>query len=132
MEESKNIYQIEEVLNLAQPNGPRVFLSHRKADKSIVRAIALLLSALDVHYWLDEEDQDLQRAAALGMLGDQGLVHAIERGVRHTTTLLGLMSPRTEGSWWVPYEIGYSRAAEKPVSFLMLSTGNQKVRLPCC
>ncbi len=68
-------------------------------DKPVARAIASVLSSLHVHYWLDEEDEDLQRAAALGMLGDKGLVHAIERGVRHATALLGLVSSRTAGSW---------------------------------
>lgn len=74
------------------PSGPKVFISHRSVDKPIARAIAGLLSALGVHYWLDESDQDLQRAAALGMLGEVGVVHAIERGVKHTTALLALVS----------------------------------------
>jgi hypothetical protein len=85
---------------------------------------------LDVHYWLDEEDADLQRAAALGMLGDTGLVWAIERGVQHSTVLLGTLSNNTTGSWWVPYEIGYSRSAEKPVSFLMVTNNNEALQLP--
>jgi hypothetical protein len=105
--------------------GPKVFLSHRNHDKPVVRSLARLLSALDVHYWLDERDQDVARAVALGLVGDSALVHAIERGVNHCTALLGLLSPRTQGSWWVPYEIGYSRAAQKQVSFVSVrpSTG---------
>jgi hypothetical protein len=104
MNEGKNIYCTEDVQGSALPAGPKVFLSHRAPDKPIARAIASVLSALDVHYWLDENDLDLQRAAALGWLGDSRLVHAIERGVRHCTALLGLLSGQTVGSWWVPYE----------------------------
>jgi hypothetical protein len=99
MYQGKNVYRSDNLPDITQPVGPKVFLSHRKPDKPIVRAISSVLSALDVHYWLDEEDQDLQRASTLGMLGDQAVVHAIERGVRHSTVLLGLISPRTEGSW---------------------------------
>jgi hypothetical protein len=75
------------------------------------------------------EDHDLQRAAALGLLGQEGVVHAIERGVRHTAALLGQVSSRTAGSWWVPYEIGFSRAAGKSSNFVV--TGDPRdVQLP--
>jgi hypothetical protein len=130
MNQGRNLYRADDTLQGNLPPGPKVFLSHRLPDKPIVRAIASLLSAFDVHYWLDEKDQDIQRATALGMVGDQALVHAIERGVLHSTNLLGLISPRTEGSWWVPYEIGYSRSASKAVSFLMLQDKERSVRLP--
>ena len=126
----QNIYNAEDRPEIAQPPGPKVFISHCSLDKPVARAITSLLSSLDVHYWLDEEDEDLQRAAALGMLGDKGLVHAIERGIRHATALLGLVSSRTVGSWWVPYEIGFSRAADKTASFLMLDTLGEKLSVP--
>jgi hypothetical protein len=113
-----------------QTVAPKVFLSHRNFDKPIVRAIARFLSALKVHYWLDENDQDIQRAVALGLIGDSALVHAIERGVKHCSALLGVISPHTQGSWWVPYEIGYSRAAGKPVSFVAVRADTEKMASP--
>ena len=105
MNQGRNIYRHSDLADSSLVPGVKVFLSHRLSDKPIVRAIASILSALDVHYWLDEEDADLQRAAALGMLGDTGLVWAIERGVQHSTVLLGTLSNNTTGSWWVPYEL---------------------------
>ena len=128
MELGRNIYRLDDGVG-EMPSGPKVFISHRSVDKPIARAIAGLLSALGVHYWLDENDQDLQRAAALGMLGEVGVVHAIERGVKHTTALLALVSSRTVGSWWVPYEIGFSRSAGKSSSFVVIGTPGQ-VALP--
>jgi hypothetical protein len=100
MYQGRNCYSVLDGPFAQQVVGPQVFLSHRKFDKPIVRALASLLSALDVHYWLDEEDQDIQKAVALGLIGDSALVHAIERGVKHCSTLLGLISSRTQGSWW--------------------------------
>jgi TIR domain len=119
VDQGQNVYVPPDDTSDKLPSGPKVFISHRSSDKPLARALARLLSSLDVHYWLDEEDRDLQRAAELGMLGEKGLVHAIERGVNHATTLLGVVSSRTAGSWWVPYEIGFSRAAGKSANFVL-------------
>ena len=109
---------------------PVVFLSHRSLDKPVARALSRLVSALGIHFWLDEGDADLQRAAALGMTGDAALVHAIERGVRHSTHLIGLLSPRTMGSWWVPYEIGFARAQSKGAIFVALELDEDLASIP--
>ena len=109
---------------------PVVFLSHRRSDKPVVQALSRLVSALGIHFWLDETDADLQRAAGLGMTGDAALVHAIERGVRHSTHLLGLLSPRTMGSWWVPYEIGFARAQSKGAIFVALELDRDLASVP--
>jgi hypothetical protein len=104
---------------VAGPEGPPiVFVSHRSTDKPLARALVRVFEELHLHYWLDENDADLQRAAQLGMTGDAALVHAIERGLRHATWLMGLFTPRTFGSWWVPYEIGFARAQGKQASFV--------------
>lgn len=125
----RNVYSPDDELGAGLPVGPRIFISHRSADKPIARAVAGVLSSLGVHYWLDEQDHDLQRAAALGLVGQQGVVHAIERGVAHSSALLGVVSARTVGSWWVPYEIGFSRAAGKASNFVL--TGDRRdIRLP--
>lgn len=129
MNQGRNIYVTND-FESTRIEGVKVFLSHRLYDKPIVLAIASILSALDIHYWLDEKDKDLQQAAALGILGETGLVYAIERGARHATVLLGTISKNTRGSWWVPYEIGYCRSAEKPVCFLMVADKNEDLQLP--
>jgi hypothetical protein len=103
-----NIYSPNDIADL--PPTERVFISHRSLDKPLAAAVAALFDDLGLHYWFDREDEDTQRAAALGMAGDQALVHAIERGVKHSSRVLGLLSDSTRASWWVPYEIGISRA----------------------
>jgi hypothetical protein len=112
------------------PDAERVFLSHRQADRELAACVADMLEALGVHYWLDRDDEDTQRAAALGLLGEQALVHAIDRGVRHSTRILGLLSARTVGSWWVPYEIAAGRCSEREVSFLVLESIRSMDSLP--
>lgn len=64
------------------------------------------------------------------MAGDQALVHAIERGIKHSSRVLGLLSDSTRGSWWVPYEIGPSRALGRSVSFLVLASIRRMDTLP--
>ena len=71
------------------PAVERVFISHRRADKPLARAVTAVLQVVGLHYWFDEDDADTQRAAELGMAGDQVLVYSIERGVRHCTQTLG-------------------------------------------
>jgi hypothetical protein len=125
-----NIYSPSDVAAKDLPRGERVFISHRSFDKPLATAVAKMLQNLGIHYWFDAEDQDTQNAAALGMAGDQALVHAIERGIKHSSQILGLLSDLTRGSWWVPYEIGQGRALQIPVSYLMLSSVRGPEALP--
>ena len=120
MQQGQNTYSPRDVAGVDLPPGPRVFLSHRRGDKAVTEAVADVLAEVGVHYWFDRDDEDVRRAAALGMVGDVALVHGIERGVRHSTRVLGLISAQTSGSWWVPFEIGVGRTAGVPVSFLIL------------
>ncbi|MCR6487764.1 toll/interleukin-1 receptor domain-containing protein [Amycolatopsis sp. OK19-0408] len=130
MVEPFNVYSPVDVPAGELPALPRVFVSHRNLDKPLAEAVTAVLDRLGVHYWFDRDDVDSQAAAALGMVGDQQLVHAIERGVRHCTHLLGLLSAATAGSWWVPYEIGFSRSARIPVSYLVLPSIRSMAGLP--
>ena len=118
---SFNIYSPVDTIDQNLPDVEKIFISHRTSDKKLATAVANLLENLSVHYWFDIYDEDTQRAAALGLVGDQALVHAIERGIQHSTQVLGLLSANTRGSWWVPYEIGFSRSLNRPISFLVLS-----------
>ena len=130
MQAALNIYSPHDGLGPRVLQAERVFLSHRQADKPLAEAIADMLGELGIHYWFDRDDEDTRRAAALGMVGEQALVHAIERGVRHSTRLLGVLSAGTTGSWWVPYEIGVGRTSGVPVSFLVLASIRSMSALP--
>jgi hypothetical protein len=127
---SLNIYSPVDIAPGNLPSAERIFLSHRSFDKPLAVAVGALLEGLGVHYWLDRDDEDTRRAVELGMAGDQAVVHAIERGVRHSSCMLGLLSGATRGSWWVPYEIGISRALDRPVSFLVLASIQTMEALP--
>ena len=69
MYQGGNLFQHSDLTDGSLVRGVKVFLSHRLSDKPIVRAIASILSALNGHYWLDEQDEDFQRASALVCLG---------------------------------------------------------------
>lgn len=128
---SLNIYSPKDLAADAVPAPERVFISHRLADKPLARAVAAVFRAQRLHYWFDEEDEDIRRAAGLGMAGDQALVYSIERGIRHCSQILGLLSERTRNSWWVPYEIGFSRSREKTrASYLVLESIREMGELP--
>jgi hypothetical protein len=126
--QSLNIYSPADLAIL--PAGERVFISHRRTDKPLAEAVAAVLGAQGVHYWFDKDDEDTQRAVDLGMAGDQALVHSIERGIKHCSQMLGLLSAATRGSWWVPYEIGFSRSQQAHTSYLVLESIRRMDDLP--
>lgn len=99
---------LEKRASVSHPSETCVFLSHRSADKPIARRIAAILAELGVDYYLDEDDVELQLAQKVG--DDEAIVRCIEDGLAHSTHLLGLITPSTKGSWWVPFEIGAARA----------------------
>lgn len=126
---SYNTYTNKDVTPLQYRSVQTVFISHRSLDKPVAAAIAQLFEGIGVHYWFDRDDEDTQSASALGLQGDQALVRAIDRGIRHSTHILGILSESTRFSWWVPYEIGCARATGIPASFLVLNS-LQKDPLP--
>ena len=128
--QSLNIYSPADRAADVLPAAERVFISHRRTDKPLAEAVAAVLGAEGLHYWFDENDEDARRAADLGMAGDQALVHSIERGIRHCSQMLGLLSAETRGSWWVPYEIGFSRSQGAHTSYLVLESIRKMEELP--
>ncbi|MBK7761609.1 MAG: toll/interleukin-1 receptor domain-containing protein [Deltaproteobacteria bacterium] len=87
---------------------PCIFISHRSVDKRIAVAVAAAFDQAGLDYYLDTADHGLQAAAADG--NADAIVKAIEEGIRKSTHLLGIVTTSTQGSWWVPFEIGSSRA----------------------
>ena len=130
MENTFNIYSSVDSNMGSAASVERVFISHRNADKPLATAVATLFDKIGLHYWFDRDDEDLRRAAKLGLAGDQVLVHAIERGIKHSSRVLGLLSANTRGSWWVPYEIAASRGSARSISFLVLESIRTMESLP--
>ncbi len=55
------------------------------------------------------------------------IVESIEKGLDVSTHLLGVISERTAGSWWVPFEIGYARHKRCGVAYVL---GESVTELP--
>lgn len=82
-----------------------VFISHKKEDVDVARAISeYLMNKICVDVYFDENDNGLQ--AATQVEDDRYIVESIKRGLACSTHLLCLISDKTKLSWWVPYEIG--------------------------
>ena len=101
----------------SSPAGACVFISHQYGDLDLAVKVGNQLKDLEVDIWLDADDTATQRAV---QLGDQvKLAEAIERGLSNCTHLLALISSKTKGSWWVPYEIGSVRGRCKDLAFFV-------------
>lgn len=125
-----NIYSPHDATPDSSSHTERVFISHRNSDKPIANAVAAIFDDLGIRYWYDRDDEDAARAAALGLIGDQELVLAIDRGIRHSTRVLGLLSSDTQRSWWVPYEIGAARALGRQACHVVLDSMRTAGSLP--
>lgn len=107
----------------AKPPGLRVFVSHRQADAQYGLRIAWLADQEGFDFWLDVLDPDLAMLQALIGTGslppDQSalaVASVVEMALLNSTHVLAVMTPRTSGSAWVPYE--YGRAKDPTVATL--------------
>lgn len=96
---------------------PCVFISHYSGDKETARKIAHAVMNLGLDVYFDEYDADLALAAAVG--DDLKIAQCIEKGLDRSTHLLGVITDRTFGSWWVPYEIGGSTGRGRAVAHIV-------------
>jgi hypothetical protein len=101
-------------------SGSCLFLSHRLADSAVTCQIARYMDFIGQRYYFDEDDEFLSELLSCGHSNDRALVEAIDCGLKHSTHLLAILSARTMGSWWVPYEIGAARARGYPIAHLLL------------
>src|SRR5581483_10615215 len=97
--------------------GPCVFISHQFADSATAAQVADELKSLEIDVWLDTEDTASKTAVANG--DPEELAEAVEWGLTNCTHLLAVISPRTKGSWWVPFEVGSARGRQRPLAFFI-------------
>ncbi|MFP3596979.1 toll/interleukin-1 receptor domain-containing protein [Chryseobacterium sp. SIMBA_029] len=90
-------------------NRPCVFLSHKKEDKDACKIIAMYLKNAGIDYYLDVEDNELQRASFIN--DPIKITESIKKGIRASTHMLVVVSEKTYKSHWVPFEIGYGHAS---------------------
>jgi hypothetical protein len=83
----------------------------------MAEAVANNLIDMNIDVWLDlNEPLAAQPTTPTEHLQ---LTVAIETGLQSSTHLLALITPRTKGSWWVPFEIGSCRALRRGLAFLL-------------
>ena len=88
---------------------PRLFVSHRKDDEARARDVATLAQAEGFQVWLDVLDSQLQSAAqaSTGAPAEAfAIAVIIEMALLNCTHVIALITPRTPGTYWVPYEYG--------------------------
>lgn len=88
---------------------PAFFLSHNSKDKDKCRELARLFDQIGVYYYFDEQDLELQKAAAQKKYALA--TRKIEEGIKKCTHMICIYSPDTINSKWVPFEVGYGRSS---------------------
>lgn len=94
-----------------------VFVSYRSVDRQMATEIDIAIRKTGIDTYFDASDSQLQSATATG--DAPRVVQQIDKGLSASSHLLGIISERTKGSWWVPYEIGWARHATKSTSHLI-------------
>jgi hypothetical protein len=93
----------------------RVFISHRQSDARYAERIAYLATQCNFEYWLDIYDPILKIANGIKIPEPQksiSIAGMIEMALINCTHVLAVMTTKTKGSLWVPYE--YGRIADVP------------------
>lgn len=103
----------------ASKNKPVVFLSHKSEDKKFVEAIGEYLMNAGIDIYLDKNDFELQSAVAEE--NAEMITECIQEGIAKSDYILCFVSKKTKDSWWVPYEIGYGKKANKEIASLIKS-----------
>lgn len=95
-----------------------VFISHKSSDMDAAEAVARYLMQNNIDVYLDKKDADLQKKTK--EKDTQGIVDSIEKALKCSTHILVLVSDQTKESWWVPYEVGYSKKGKKKIASALL------------
>ncbi len=88
---------------------PRLFVSHRQTDEARARDVATVAQAEGYQVWLDVLDSALASVnqASTGTSQDAlAVALIIEMALLNCTHVIALITPRTPGTYWVPYEYG--------------------------
>ena len=84
-----------------------VFLSYQRSDQGVALNLAKDLDRLGRSVYIDVHDDTL-------IPGDYNLDNALIKAIGNADTMVVVVSDDTQGSWWVPWEIGVSTPFGKP------------------
>lgn len=96
---------------------PVVFLSHKSEDKDYVEKVGEYLQTSGIDIYLDKYDPNLQCAVSQGNAKE--VTKCIQDGIDNSDYILCITSESTINSWWVPYEVGYGKNANKKITTLI-------------
>jgi hypothetical protein len=88
--------------------GMTVLISHRKIDKLATLTIRLSFKIEDVKYYIDELDEEIKTT--------DDITELIMRRVEECSHMMVVVSKNTQGSWWVPFEIGVASGADRRIT----------------
>lgn len=86
----------------------KVFISHKKEDYLVAAEVLSTLKAQHVDAYLDLLE------GQIALKGEE-LTNHIKKRLNECTDLLVIMSEKTKGSWWVPFEIGMASQKDFPI-----------------
>lgn len=95
-----------------------IFISHKSEDIKAARAVAEVIMSRGVDVYLDVNDSGLQSATREN--DSQKIVDCIEDALSKSSHICVLITNKTKGSWWVPYEVGYAKNGKKSIASLLL------------
>ena len=96
----------------SSPRKPCIFLSHISVDKKAAIGIGeYIIQNSNIDIYLDIYDIELQQAVIDG--DNAAITRFIENGLNESSHVICVLSNNTKKSWWVPYEIGFSKQAKK-------------------
>ena len=96
-----------------------VFISYRHVDRATATSLAEYFRGHGTDIYFDNDDPALEDAVARG--DDEAIVHFVEQGICESTHLLGIISPVTRDSWWVPFEIGSARRLQLSIAYVLVN-----------
>ena len=96
-----------------------VFVSHTSGDDELADEVARCIRTYQLSAWVDSEHMDSD---------DDGpeMADRIKRVIRRSYCLLTIVTSATQGSWWVPFEIGVA----SELSRFLSTYGEHSTRLP--
>lgn len=92
-----------------------VFISHRTQDDHIAQGVCRRLNGVhNIQCYLDDFDPDADPT--------NGITKTILDNLERSTHLLAIITNNTQGSWWVPFEIGVAQHGARRISTYDSST----------
>jgi len=89
-----------------------LFVSHRQANTKEALRIAWIADREGFGFWLDVLDPNIAALHAATMTPRQkglAIASVIEMGLLNSTHVIAVMTKKTAGSQWVPYEYGRAK-----------------------